>query len=122
VPDGARRRRMGARAGGVAVDLEREMAAQQRQPALLDPWLEPLEEPLGALHPSEPDCHVGVEVALAEAQLKRDAGRRARVAGTAVQPVGALQGAHGGLLLAEPARRDAQALEPGRRRAFVDAR
>ena len=120
--DGAGGRRVGARAGGVVVDLEGEVPAQQRQPALLDPRLHPLEQALGALDPPEPDRHVGVEVALAEAQLQRDARRGARVAGAAVQPVGALQRAHRGLLLAEPPRGHAQALEPGRGRSLVDAR
>ena len=103
-----------ARAGGVAVDLEGEVPAQQRQPALLDPGLHPLEQPLRALHPAQADRHVGVEVALAEAQLKRDARRGAGVAGPSVQAIGALQRAHRGLLLAQPPRGHAQALEPGR--------
>ena len=84
---------------------------------MLDPRLRALEQALGALHPPEPDRHVGVEVALAEAQLERHPRRGARVAGAAVQPVGALQRPHRGLLLAEPARGHAEALEPGRRRA-----
>jgi hypothetical protein len=39
-----------------------------------------------------------------------------------MQALGAVQGAYRGLLLAEPAARDAEALEPGRRRGVVDAR
>ena len=112
--DDAGRGGVRARTGGVAVDLEREVPAQQRQPALLDPGLHPLEQPLRALHPAQTDRHVGVEIALAEAQLERHPRRGPGVAGPAVEAIGALQGAHRGLLLAQPPRGHAQALEPGR--------
>jgi hypothetical protein len=63
-----------------------------------------------------------VEVALGEAELKRDPRRATRVAGAPVQAIGALQGAHRGFLLAEPPTRHPETLEPGGRRSVVDAR
>src|SRR5581483_6438038 len=103
------------RAPRVAVDLEREVAAQERHPAGLRRRVEAVEQPLRALEPAARDGRLVAEVELADRELHRDARGAAAIVALPLEPVRARQQPERARDLAEPAARVAGALERLRR-------